>query len=234
MKAYRDEITGRWHSDLPDVFDLMCEKLRNGEPFSFARYGDGEWNAIYGKKGENCDGHEYFPDLGERLRKIVESKPKYLMGMQPLTVASERWAQIEKDFPGIDWVDGDSIHNASIDGKMESLFAAIRESENVFIVGPWYLNEMRKYFKFTLLPVPPKNCWLYYDMIINYIIKKEPYCADGVYLLCSSMMSEVLIDDLSNTTHTLIDIGSAFDPYCGVKSRRYHHKLNINAGLSPS
>jgi len=44
------------------------------------------------------------------------------------------------------------------------------------------------------------------------------------------MMSEVLIDQLSYSENTFIDCGSVFDPYVGVKSRRYHHKL-ANANL---
>lgn len=236
MKAYRDETTGRWHSDLPDVFDLMCEKLRKREPFSFARYGDGEWNAIYGKKGHNCDGHEYFPDMGERLRKIVESKPKYLMGMQPLTVASERWAQIEKDFPGIDWVDGDSIHNASIDGKLPQLIDGL-DSDTTVIIGPKHINNDLQYtdklsFSWIGITIPSMNCWLEYETVVHELHQFLMDKRNCVILLCASMMSEILIDQFSEDGHTLIDMGSVLDPYAGVKSRRYHHKLNINAGLS--
>jgi hypothetical protein len=48
-----------------------------------------------------------------------------------------------------------------------------------------------------------------------------------VVLLAASMMSEVLIDDFADHHHTFIDIGSVLDPYCGIKSRRYHHKLKL-------
>jgi len=234
MKAYRDEVTGRWHSDLPDVFDLICDKLRKGEPFSFSRYGDGEFNCIYGKPGANCDGHEYFPDMGERLRKIVESKPKYMMGIQPLTVASERWTQIEKDFPGIDWVDADSIHNASIDGRLFLLFDELRKY-HVTLIGPQHLSGfIQPQFNWEHMFIPSVDCWNYYDIAHSFLDIVTLRRFHTVVLLCASMMSEVLIDDFSDSGHTFIDMGSVLDPYVGVKSRRYHHKLNINAGLSPS
>lgn len=222
MKAYRDEQTGRWHTDLPDVFDLICEKLRNREQFSFARYGDGEWNAIYGKQGANCDGHEYFPDMGKRLREIVESKPKYMMGLQPLTVASERIVQIQKDFPGIDWIDADSIHNASIDGRTEELFNVIRPQDSL-IIGPRHMSDE---FTTDFILIQSINCWLEVESTIHKIHSWIMGKQRPVIFLCASMMSEVLIDEFHQEA-TLIDLGSVLDPYCGVKSRRYHHKLAI-------
>jgi hypothetical protein len=227
MKAYRDEVTGRWHSDLPDVFDLICEKLRNGEPFKFARYGDGEFNAIYGKQGANCDGHEYFPDMGKRLREALESKPNYIVGLQPLTLASERWPQIQKDFPDIQWVDADSIHNASIDGRLDMLFDALKEY-NVHVIGPQHLARFKtNEWSFTF--VPEQNCWLEYERIRSaaaYWWKEQfgPY----VTLLSCGMMAEVLLHDINFLNGmTIIDMGSVLDPYVGVKSRRYHHKLAL-------
>src|SRR5690606_36224410 len=158
MKAYRDEVTGRWHSDLPDVFDLICEKLKKGEPFKFARYGDGEFNAIYGKRGANCDGHQYFPDLGQKLRASLERKPDYIVGLQPLTLASERWPQIQRDFPGISWVDADSIHNASIDGRVWRLFEMLRNYDPV-VIGPSILKKYTLPLKWELMVIPPVDCW---------------------------------------------------------------------------
>jgi hypothetical protein len=233
MKAYRDELTGRWHSDLPDVFDLICEKLRNREPFSFARFGDGEFNAIYGKKGSNCDGHEYFPDMGKRLREVLESKPNYIVGLQPLTLASERWPQIQQDFPGIDWVDADSIHNASIDGKLELLFESLN-GRDVLLVGPKHLAKF-KTNEWNFIFTPERNCWLDYSVIRDMVYRwwfetmtvKAFRDRKPVILLSCSMMAEIMLHDMNQQSTTIIDMGSVLDPYAGVKSRRYHHKLQL-------
>ena len=56
--------------------------LSGGKPFSFSRFGDGEWNAILGKPGQNCDGHAFFPELGADLRDALIQKLPYLYGMQ--------------------------------------------------------------------------------------------------------------------------------------------------------
>ena len=227
MKAYRDETTGRWHSDLPDVFDLICEKLRKREPFSFARYGDGEFNAIYGKQGRNCDGHEYFPDMGKRLREALESKPNYIVGLQPLTLASGRWPQIQKDFPGIQWVDADCIHNASIDGRLELLFTELRRRD-VMVIGPAHIDNIAKALGVHWFRLPDSNCWERFGAVRNWILNEHVKFNDPVVLLCASMMSEVIIDEFKDYDYiTMIDMGSVLDPYVGVKSRRYHHKLVI-------
>lgn len=233
MKAYRDETTGRWHSDLPDVFDLICQKLRDREPFSFARYGDGEFNAIYGKQGRNCDGHEYFPDMGKRLREALESKPNYIVGLQPLTLASERWPQIQKDFPGINWVDADSIHNASIDGELPIMFYELKSSpltkrnHHVFVVGPKHLTQSARLFTEEVWEIPGVNCWTQYDEIIDWLSDVNGVAPRAVIILCASMMSEVIIHEFRYSSMTFIDMGSVLDPYVGVKSRRYHHKLAL-------
>lgn len=228
MRVWRDESLGRWHSNLTDVFDLICDKLRKQEPFSFARYGDGEWNAIYGKQGCNCDGHEYFENLGVNLKYAVESQcgiNSIIMGLQPLTIASQRIVDIHKDFPNINWVDADSIHNASIDGRMDQLFDALKD-RNVILVGPQHLRQIANWY---MIFVKPVNCWLHYQTTLEDITSEINRTDKPVVLLCASMMSEVLIDEIHGCFDdaTCIDIGSAFDPYVGVKSRRYHHKLTI-------
>ena len=242
MKAYRDEVTGRWHSDLPDMFDTLCKRLSQGEHFRFARYGDGEFNCIYGKPGANCDGHQYFPDLGNRLREALLRTNGYCVGLQPLTLASDLWPRIQKDFPDVNWVDADCIHNASIDGRLHKLFKSLRAvrkfgtgtHRQVMIVGPPYIATAANVLSIENYQLPTKNCWLEFDKVVAWINKTANRNAYPVVLLCASMMSEVIIDEFRYSEITFIDMGSVLDPYVGVKSRRYHHKLNINAGLSPS
>ena len=66
------------------TFDLVLKNIENNIPFSFARYGDGEWNCILSPNDQkgNCDGHKYFKDLSTSLKKLLICKPKYYLGMQ--------------------------------------------------------------------------------------------------------------------------------------------------------
>ncbi len=74
------------------TFQKTLYNLTHNIHFSYARYGDGEWNAILGKAdskgnpGKNCDNHKYFPDMGKRLKRIIDNKPKYYIGLQSLAI----------------------------------------------------------------------------------------------------------------------------------------------------
>ena len=228
--ASREESTGRWTLEgvEPDrrVYDWMCDQLKANKAFKFARYGDGEWNCIFGKHGQNCDGHKYFPDLGANLRRVILSEPAYLVGMQPLSMSYERADQIKEFCSGlrINWVNADVLHNASIDGVLDK-FINVLAGKYIILVGPLHLDGF--FANCVHIAIPPVNCWLEYENIRQQIEFHVDGVNNAVVLLAASMMSEVLIDDFADHHHTFIDIGSVLDPYCGIKSRRYHHKLKL-------
>jgi hypothetical protein len=207
--------------DANRVYATILDKLRRGERFAFSRFGDGEFNCIFGKRGQNCDGHQYFPDLGRALRAVLESRPDYLVGVQGLArrvyKGDPEFEQLV-DFP---YVDADALHKASQGGMLSSLFRALGERETV-IVGPSHIGKLS--FPFVHQIISPRNCWEDYGKILVHC--RAQATPGRVFVFCASMPAKVLIHELSLTTPcTLIDAGSVFDPYCGVKSRRYHHKL---------
>lgn len=231
IKAHRDEQTGRWFLDGVEnekiTFARMIDDLQNKKAFKFSRFGDGEWNCMFGKLGMNCDGHKYYPTLGESLRRVILSEPKYTVGIQPLSMSYERTEQIKefcRDLK-INWVNSDVLHNASIDGELYKFTSAIK-GRYVIVVGPPHLTG---FFDANVvnIVIPPVNCWLAYEEIRQQIEFHIDGVNNAVVLLAASMMSEVLIDDFADHHHTFIDIGSVLDPYCGVRSRRYHHKLKL-------
>lgn len=230
LVAHRNEITGQWSLEgVPhwaDTYREIIDNLKSHKAFKFSRFGDGEWNCILGKQGQNCDGHKYFPELGAALRRVVLSEPKYIVGMQPLSMSYERSEQIKEFCNGlkINWVNADVLHNASIDGRLGDFINAI-SGRYIILVGPVHLN---RFFSHSVhLVTLPQNCWLEYENIRQQIEFHIDGVDNAVVLLAASMMSEVLIDDFADHPHTFVDIGSVLDPYCGVKSRRYHHKLKI-------
>lgn len=228
--AHKEDATGRWSLGgvEPDyvVYDRMIEELKSNKPFKFARYGDGEWNCIFGKPGQNCDGHKYFPSLGENLRRVILSEPGYIVGMQPLSMSYERADQIREFCAGlkINWVNADVLHNASIDGELHRFINAIT-GKYIILVGPIHLDAF--FANCVHIAIPSVNCWLEYEKIRQQIEFHVDGVNNAVVLLAASMMSEVLIDDFADYHHTFIDIGSVLDPYVGVKSRRYHYKLKL-------
>lgn len=222
MEAIKNEITGRW--SIPGIepsevtFQRMINYLHYDYNFKFSRFGDGEFNAIFGKKGQNCDGHQYFPDLGERLKTSFSKNA--LTGIQPLTLTLPYAKDALKMMEGCEIVNADAIHNASIDGQLNRLLRVF-ERRSVVCVGPIHLAGLFD----QIIVIPDKNCWLSYEKIKSNI---ELFMErDKVIVLCASMMSEVLIKDFEDEDVTMIDCGSVFSPYVGVKSRSYHYKLKI-------
>jgi hypothetical protein len=232
LTASKNELTGRWTLEgvkpSAETFDAICDMLKQKFNFKLARYGDGEMNCMFGKKGRNCDGHEYFSDLGLALWNVITSHPTYMVGIQPLAYSINP-EFFNNNFSHLNVYDADVLHSASIDGKMDRFFEAL-EDRSILVVGPWHLNQLafvrpQAFLGTRHIPVPDINCWEKRYQIVDEI--ENSLKENDVVLLCASMMSEVLIDRFRNHNSTWIDCGSVFDPYCNVKSRSYHHKLKL-------
>lgn len=228
LSAFRDDTTGRWTligvEPEEQTYERILLMLKENIPFKFARYGDGEINCMDRNLGKNCDDHNYYPDLGKALRETVATEPDYIVGIQPLSV-SHLPNSVHNYFCRFkNLVNADVLHNASIDGNLHKFIDAMR-GKYILVVGPPHLAGF--FGTGVHLVIPKVNCWLNYQDIKQQITFYIEGVNNAIVLLCASMMSEVLISDFADQHHTFIDCGSVFDPYCNVKSRRYHHKLKI-------
>ena len=204
------------------TYDGMVDNLKIAKPFKFARYGDGEIYCMKGKSGSNCDNHQYFPDLGAALRQSITEQPAYMVGIQPLSV-SHIPADVEHFFGHFETLyNADAIHNASISGTLGKFTKAL-EGRYVILVGPAHLSCI--FLNCVHIVTPSLNCWLQFEEIRQQIEFHIEGVNNAVVLLAASMMSEVIISRFEDQPHTFIDVGSVFDPYAGVKSRKYHYKL---------
>lgn len=200
----------------------LIGKLERNEPFSFSRFGDGEFNCMFGKCGANCDGHQYYTDLGERLNEAWND-PKGIIAVQRLGY------EMYKDRLEGEYADADILHRASIKGELD-LFLEVLKSrkQDIILVAPERLKNAIPCR--TFIEVPLKNAWLEYEHTLERIrFHVNKY---DIVLYCCGMMAEVLIHDMFNfepvvDKFTQIDLGSVLDPYVGVNSRTYHKKLNI-------
>lgn len=225
-------------------FDRICEKIRNGEHFSLARYGDGEFNAILGKQGANCDGHEYFPEMGRELAETLRSKPEYYVGLhQSAKIQQETliWLSRNKligneistmtDAPrkkihrDRQFVANSVFHDPVRDGKMGQFWEAL-EGKDVVVLAPDYVTAMHAEIEAEFVIIPGKNTYSHLPEIKEWLNGCD--CSGKVVLICASMTAPLIVDHLYRqygTAATFIDFGSSFDPYCGVKSRSFHKNL---------
>lgn len=216
----------------------LTTKLKYRTPFTFVRYGDGEWaNIFYDQhdKSANCDGNLYYPELGEALKEIVLSEPDYYMGIQWCVLDAPEFCPVrEQVFEliwnlKIDWVNANILHRASEFGKITPLLDALFENY-LIIVGAKYFGVM-PHVKHIV--IPDVNCWNERDRIIDEIFSAlvdRTISEKGhvVILFMAGMAANYLIDEVYKQyghKHTLIDIGSVLDPYVGRPRRRYQNKI---------
>lgn len=231
MEAIKNE-DGTW--DIPqlehweETFETMCLDITTGRPFKFARYGDGEFFCMNGRQGHNCDGHEYFPELGKRLKKAALRADHYMVGIQPLSISQK--INLHEYFADAQYYNADVLHNASIKGRLWQFYDRAFETKSVVLVGPKHLLDLSKRTGSpkSFIEISPLNCWTEYFKTCQSIATALRGINNPIVLLCASMMSEVIIDQFRHHEDlTIIDCGSVFDPYCHVKSRRYHQTLQV-------
>jgi hypothetical protein len=213
------------------TFDLVLEKIKNNEPFSFARYGDGEWNCILepnNNKG-NCDGHKYFTDLSLSLQNVLKSKPKYFLGMQnhALRINGDNINKFiaDNNLQDIEWSNADIFHKASIHNEFNKFFEVIKNKQ-VILVAPEYLQILK--LGKVAFNIPAQDCWLKKDEIVEWLKGILPTEYRGMIIIfCASMAANVMVDELYNwnQNHTYLDMGSVFDPYVKVAKRSYHKAI---------
>lgn len=204
------------------------DKLRNGERFSFARYGNGEWDCILNLYHRTRSGSQRFtPDLREALTKSLTHPAGVFTALQStsylerlgLLPKAEAWCG--QNDVRTTWHDGEVFTRASRSGKLYPLIEALR-MQRVVVVGPRWL--MKLPFASVFVAVPTRDCWTQADALEAQLRGLQ----NVVVAFSAGPAAKVLIHRLAPAIgkHSwLIDFGSLWDPYCGVKSRTYHKRL---------
>jgi len=209
---------------------FYIDKLDVGTPFSFVRYGNGEWDLVLGRGTRTGSGSQWFSsDLRNAMRNtLLESRSgdyyyaiqsrKYLKRLR-LLLKVKSW--LSNNSCNLDWYCGEVFHRSSMQGK---LFPLIKSLHNmpVVIVGPSWLRKLR--FADNFIEVKSKNCWQDVDEIEEQIRVYN----NSVIGFSAGPTTKVLIHRLypEMGKHSwLIDFGSLWDVYCGKPSRRYQKRI---------
>jgi hypothetical protein len=199
---------------------------------AFSRWGDGEWDCIMCRGLMNCDGNQYFYDLSERLRNILENPvtaglPNYQFGIQ-----EKAWCMYKFEISeylsckGIEktWVDSDIFHKMSEAGEFLDWLKKIDKPIGLVAPDRIAISFPAKVDRCHAIPL--RDAWLYYE---KDELLKTFAGFEGVIFFCCGMAANVMIDDLffseTGGKCCLIDAGSVFDPYCGFETRRYHKNV---------
>ena len=205
----------------------MIEDLRAFRRFAYVRYSDGDWGCIFGRKGRILDEHDYGPDIAAALRSAMASGPGYHLGLMRSMLTPGRWwastqtAAFIETRPDLKWCSSLILHDASMNGRLGTFFSAL-EAHPVTVVSHSGMSALRPWLgDFRHIVIPQADCWKRRAEIEPLIMAaaRKP----GVMLFACSMPAKVWIRQawLSGGPASLIDIGSALDPYIGRHSRWY-------------
>jgi hypothetical protein len=237
---------------------FYIDRIRNGERTVFPRWGDVEWflalrNSgkcrffeILEKRGHNSSGHHFHPFLTPKLSQILISKKDYLWGMQPKSMR-EMGPIIESFFVKHNinqpWYWSDVFHKENCRGRLFPMVDLCRDLKMIY-VGPKHIGKVRKKIFgnaiASYIDVPLPDCCVaesqVYEKLKNAIDKEKP----DLVGFSAAMLTNILIDKLYDETDChMIDFGSVWDIYAGVKSRSMFRKgkqwpllIDQNLGIS--
>ena len=214
-----------WFVHLTQHYAAM---IRDGMHFALASYGDGEWQCILGKPGENCDGTKYTPELGlalaDSLLHPVGQWCSFFDVVSPIRDEAIAW--IERHRPPVHWIAQRPYGRAAEVGELAPFLRAIKEHEApVIIVGPDHIRDLpgEVLGPFVHVRVPNVGAWQGVDSIGTWVKEELDYEDPGsIVLFAAGMASNLLIHRLWRRRHTMLDVGALLDPYCGVQSRRIY------------
>lgn len=221
----------------PTSLEIFVNLLEEEKPFSFSRWNDGQWMMVLGvTEGCTGDGHKYAKEIGDDLVDVLLRRPKYMMGIQGLSLRGSLgkkvrpWIQ-DAGIEDLRWFDADVFHHACRDNELAPIIQLLL-NRKVIVVGPGRMESLP--FVSNFVPIPETDTYYEKQRIINQVadILEEP--EPVVVSISAGWTANLLISELYPTfgsRHTFIDFGSVWDPYVGVYSRGYMKKGSFKCNL---
>ena len=203
----------------------MIARIESREPFSWVRYGNGEWDLILGRGKRTGSGSQWFThSLREAMRETVIHHHGKVMARQSeqylrkvgLWGKSQMWLKASRI--EIDWQSGEVLHRASLAGELGPFVQALNDP---LFVGPQWLESLR--ISGDVMPIPEQDCW---DDVRAIEVAIRQHGEGRTVCISAGPAAKVLIHRLHGENMQLIDCGSLWDVYCGKPSRKYHKAMS--------
>ncbi len=201
---------------------FYIEKLRNGEHFSLARFGDGELYCMWGKQGKNSNGCFYTPELRQALLDSMrhENDPTFIYGLQRVLPHDQN--RVVAQYPNVKWYDSEIFSEVVAAGNLYPLIEQLRTMKVIIITNfdaaKGFATAMGAGYHFGFIEVPKSNSFEKRDEVLKLI--KENEAKDAVVLFSCGMAANAFIAELHGKFDGwLIDLGHIWDPFTGLMSR---------------
>lgn len=208
---------------------VVTRMLDARAPISYGSYRDGEWRAILGRGGTNCDGTQLSEGLGGALRDSLTGATDLVAAFWPTgdageDVRTEACAWLRGNDTDVAWLPDCPIRRASEAGLLAPFFRALRWRRIVLVGGPHLDRQVarRAIGPHAFVKVSATESWKEAAQAVDHLEWHVRRGAD-VVLFAAGMGSEVMIHAARPRLPdaTLVDIGAVLDPYVGVYSRGY-------------
>jgi hypothetical protein len=194
------------------------------------------------RKGKtNKSGHHFPPELGEEIRRLLLSKPTHRLALGKRFADPEakapmlgmgRWTKKWLDdhqLGDLVWDDMDMIVRALYQYRFEPFVDAMR-SRRVVMVGPRHLKEF-KLFPVTHIECPRRNAFKalshLFRHVTDYLAKAGEHTVVSISMGPASPILVEMLWTHCKREHTIIDLGSIWDPFVGDISRRYMERTEL-------
>lgn len=225
-----------------DECSLLITKLKNNEPFSIARYNDGEfisisgWDFIYNtpanKSPGNIDGHKYPDKLNDCLRTAISCDENVELSKQKKYIFQsklELYRSKHNNHPSFQKI------NFKVDTIKNDFSNFVYEFPNLWIdfvnqinnykivfIGPEYCKNISFLKIKRFITIPLTNCFSQVENIQNQIENEITKTNETIiFLFAAGLTTNYIIEKLKSKTinqHFMIDIGSAFDNFLSKES----------------
>lgn len=222
-----------------------ADRIQSGEPFSFPRYGDGEWMSVVDGipfRAMRRPAHWPIWHTPEALGALTRSLThchlhesywpaawhlEYFRHKGKLRTL-ENW--IRSNVPLVRWHDARVWRTATEEGNLYPLIQALKNCPlPVVLVGPWWLERLAGRAGMPIakhVKTRRGKAILDKQKITNQILGFGQPAFIGFSVAC---LSKMLIHELwpvLGGKSFLVDFGALWDVHCGIRSRPFHGTLN--------
>eukprot|EP00929_Paragymnodinium_shiwhaense_P097125 TRINITY_DN58896_c0_g1_i1.p1 TRINITY_DN58896_c0_g1~~TRINITY_DN58896_c0_g1_i1.p1 ORF type:complete len:358 (-),score=32.07 TRINITY_DN58896_c0_g1_i1:189-1262(-) len=250
-RAYDCDMPGNMHVLQGDAVAFLRTSLTDRKPFSFVRYGDGEWLCVQGKHFENTDKLPAYKEMCDKLAAYTKDTSSRagvtMLFSHHICAFTTDIGQYASDLGT--WYAFFGFFEALESQKgasLAELMTLVSRRGPVVVVGPAFLGRLHKAFSHvSAIRVPnPKTCgdrgdaWMGRAKIVEAIrAQSATYPDSGVQFVVAGGMAAKLIvmDMVAELGHkdSFLDIGSTFDGFAGYATRDYNQNLKRKLAGGP-
>lgn len=213
------------------------DRIKSGKPYTFVRYGDGEWSAAFlhdrtytGSRSQQLN----IPKLQKDMRRSLTHchiAENYIPALRPTSLKRgivTNWL-VQNVPKGVNWHDCRVFYRSSKHGRLFPLVEALQNLDIPLIfVGPERLRKLseRQIFpKAVFITIPGKDCYVVKAKIIQRVLDApRPAFISFTAGPAAKIMVYELYRVLGDSSF-LFDFGSLWDIYSGHSTRGYQRRM---------